>query len=302
MLQKARAFFAERNVMEVDCPALSQSAPIDLHIDVMKVPLKNQQMGYLHTSPEYGMKRLLSAGIGDIYQISHVFRDGEIGPLHNPEFTMAEWYRIGVSFQEMIDETLAFIELFLGGLPRDQMSYRRTLKHFLGVDYLAASLEELLERAKQGGIELPADAGNWDRDTLLQLLVSFLIEPQLGQSELFVLSHFPATQAALSRTTHLPNGEQVACRFEVYYRGIELANGYHELTDAAEQRRRLEASNQARLMAGKETLKVDELFLEALASGIPDCCGVAVGFDRLLMLKHGENNLKNILPMTWEES
>lgn len=182
------------------------------------------------------------------------------------------------------------------------MSYRQTLKHFLGVDYLAASPTELLERAKRGGIELPADAERWDRDTLLQLLVSFLIEPQLGRSELFVLSHFPATQAALSRTVGLPDGERVACRFEVYYRGIELANGYHELTDAAEQRRRLEASNQARLMAGKDTLKIDELFLEALESGLPDCCGVAVGFDRLMMLQHGEIELKNILPMTWEES
>lgn len=302
MLQKARAFFAERKVLEVDCPALSQSAPIDLHIDVMKVSTKNDQTDYLHTSPEYGMKRLIAAGIGDIYQISHVFRDGEIGPLHNPEFTMTEWYRLGIGFEEMIAETLDFIRLFLGDLPHRSMNYRQVLMHYLGFDYLTAPFSQLLDHAKNHGLDLPNDASTWDRDTLLQLLVGFLIEPQLGNAELFVLHDFPASQAALSKTIVLPDGQQVACRFEVYYRGIELANGYHELTDAVEQRKRLEASNQARLNAGKDALKIDERFLEALEIGLPDCCGVAVGFDRLMMLKHKESELKNILPMIWEES
>jgi lysyl-tRNA synthetase class 2 len=302
MLQKARAFFAERNVMETDCPALSQSAPVDLHIDVMKVAAKNEQTSYLHTSPEYGMKRLIAAGIGDIYQISHVFRDGEIGPLHNPEFTMAEWYRLGISFEEMIAETLDFIRLFLGNLPYRAMNYREVLKKHLGIDYLTDSLPHLLNYAQSHGLDLPNDASTWDRDTILALLVSFLIEPALGNAELFVLQYFPASQAALSKTTALADGEKVACRFEVYYRGIELANGYHELTDAVEQRSRFEDSNRARLKAGKEALKIDEKLLEALESGLPDCCGVAVGFDRLLMLKHQEKDLKNILPMTWEES
>jgi elongation factor P--(R)-beta-lysine ligase len=302
MLQKARAFFSERNVLEVDCPALSQSAPIDLHIDVMKVTMKNAQTGYLHTSPEYGMKRLIAAGIGDIYQISHVFRDGEMGPLHNPEFTMAEWYRLGISFEEMIAETLDFIRLFLGNLPHRAMNYRQVWEHYLGMDYLTASTSQLLDHAKSCGLDLPNDASVWDRDTLLQLLVSFLVEPQLGNAELFVLNYFPASQAALSKTIILPDGECLAYRFEVYYRGIELANGYRELPDAVEQRKRLEASNRARLDAGKDVLKIDERFLEALELGLPDCCGVAVGFDRLMMLKNQESELKNILPMTWEES
>lgn len=302
MLQKARGFFAQRDVMEVDCPALSQGASIDLHIDVMKVALKNDQIGFLHTSPEYGMKRLIAAGIGDIYQISHVFRDGEIGPLHNPEFTMAEWYRLGITFEELITETLCFIRLFLGDLPHQTMSYRRALKHFLNIDHLVAPFSELLDCAKANRLDLPSDAQSWDRDTLLQLLVTFLIEPHLGKEDLFVLNHFPASQAALSKTISLSDGENVACRFEVYYQGIELANGYHELTDPIEQRRRLEASNQARLQAGKEALKIDERFLDALESGLPDCCGVAVGFDRLMMLKSGQIELKNLLPMIWEES
>lgn len=302
MLQKVRAFFAQRNVMEVDCPALSQSASIDLHIDVMTVALKNDQIGYLHTSAEYGMKRLIAAGIGDIYQISHVFRDGEVGPLHNPEFTMTEWYRLGMSFEEMIAETIDFIRLFVGDLPFRLMNYRQVLKHYLSIDYFTVSLTELLHRAKALGLDLPNEARTWDRDTLLQLLVGFVIEPQLGNDELFVLNHFPASQAALSKTISFPDGEQVACRFEVYYQGIELANGYHELTDAMEQRRRFEASNQARVNAGKDALRIDERLLEVLELGLPDCCGVAVGFDRLLMLKNKESALKNVLPMTWEES
>lgn len=195
MLRKARDFFHVRDVIEVDCPALSPAAPIDLHIDVMKVALNlNTAVGYLHTSPEYGMKRLLSAEIGDIYQISHVFRDGEIGPLHNPEFTMAEWYRIGFSFEQMIEETLEFARLFLGDLPTIVMTYREMLQHFLGIDYLLASTSELLDLANAHRLDLPKDANSWDRDTLLQLLVSFLIEPKLGLDHLFVLKYFPASR------------------------------------------------------------------------------------------------------------
>lgn len=301
MLRKARDFFYARNVLEVDCPALSPSSPIDLHIDVMKVALNKNETGYLHTSPEYGMKRLLSTGIGDIYQISHVFRDGEIGPLHNPEFTMAEWYRIGFTFEQMIEETLSFIRLFLGDLPHQAMTYRQTLQKFLGLDHLSSSPAQLLAFAKERKFDLPKDAESWDRDTLLQMLVSFLIEPQLGTDHLFVLKHFPASQAALSKTAMLDD-EPIAYRFEVYYKGIELANGYHELTDPKEQRKRLEESNRARMAIGKEELKIDERFLEALELGLPDCCGVAVGFDRLMQLKHGQAEIKSVIPFIWEES
>lgn len=302
MLRIARDFFHDKNVLEVDCPALSPAAPIDLHIDVMKVSLNNTETAYLHTSPEYGMKRLLSSGIGDIYQISHVFRDGEIGPIHNPEFTMAEWYRVGITFDQMIEETLEFIRLFLGNLSQQQMTYRQTLQHFLGIDYLTAKPTELLDCAISHQIDLPADANKWDKDTLLQLLVSFLIEPKLGNNCLFVLSHFPSSQAALSKTFQLQSGEDVACRFEVYFQGIELANGYHELTDAIEQRRRLEDSNRARVNAGKGALKIDERFLEALEQGLPDCCGVAVGFDRLMQLKHGHKDLARVIPFVWNQN
>jgi len=302
LFQKARAFFETRGVMEVDCPLLSPSAPVDEHIDILKVHSSYKQNGYLHSSTEYAMKRLLASGSGDIYQISHVFRDGEVGPLHNPEFTMVEWYRKGISFDAMIAETSEFIQLFLGPLPQEKLSYRQTFKHFLNLDYLSADVSDLIACAKEHHLDIPADATSWSRDTLLQLLLSFLIEPKLGTEDLFILTHFPQSQAALAKITTLSDNEPVGCRFEIYHQGIELCNGYHELTCATEQKRRFEGANCARCAAGKEALKIDEKFLQALEAGLPDCCGVAVGFDRLMMLRHKHKSLRQVVPMTWEEA
>lgn len=299
MLFCARTFFFQRQVLEVDCPALLPEAPIDPFIDVMQVILPGGKRGYLHTSPEYGMKRLLSLGLGDIYQLSHVFREGEIGPLHNPEFTMCEWYRIGYSLDALIQETLAFIHLFLSELPCVTISYREALKKYASIDYLEATIEELLSCAHKHSLHLPPDASGWDKDTLLQLLMSFIVEPHLGQDQLCVLIDYPASQAALAQTK-IKGCEHVAERFEIYYKGIELANGYHELLDPIEQEKRLADSEKKRKEMGKEPLPVDRHFLEALKKGLPDCSGVAVGFDRLLMLRRQASSLKSILPFTWE--
>jgi lysyl-tRNA synthetase class 2 len=301
MMASARVFFAKRGVTEVDCPALSSSSSIDAHIDVMKVDVLENHLGYLHTSPEYGMKRLLADGIGDIYQLSHVFRKGELSKKHQPEFTMVEWYRIGLSFEPFIEETLDFIRLFLGELPSDSISYRNALKQYAGIDYVLASTQDLLACAKKHQLHLPDHSDSWDKDTLLQLLISFVVEPHLGQNGLTVLWGYPASQAALAQTRFLED-EPIAERFEIYYRGIELCNGYHELTDALEQRRRLAAENEERLQLGKQALKIDEHFLKALEKGIPDCCGVAVGFDRLMLLRHGKSNLEDVLPLSWQNN
>lgn len=295
MFSHVRSFFSPKNVLEVDCPALGKAAPVDTHIDVMTVNLKGGETGYLHTSPEYGMKRLLAEQIGDIYQMSHVFRDGESGPVHNPEFMMVEWYRLHIPFSDFIEETLDFIRLFLTDLPSDAISYRDALKKYAKIDYLHASDEELLQCARAHSLELPRDANTWDRDTLLQLLMSFLVEPHLGQGILSVLLDYPASQAALSQTKW-KGDEHVAERFEIYCKGIELANGYHELTDPVEQRRRLQKANAERHQLGKETLPIDEDFINALEKGLPDCCGVAVGFDRLMLLRHNRKDLQEILP------
>lgn len=294
MLQKARAFFAAKGVLEVDCPALGLAAPVDRHIEVMQVQLKHNITGYLHTSPEYGMKRLLSEGIGDIYQISHVFRDGEIGPLHNPEFTMAEWYRCGFTFQEIIAETCDFIRLFLGDLPSEQITYKDAFSRYLHCDYTSADLHAL---AQAHGAS--ADARFWDRDTLLQYLMSLAIEPHLGKECLLALTHYPASQSALAKTA-MHGDEPVAYRFEIFYNGMELANGYHELTDPVEQRQRFESANAVRIQEGKQALAIDEKFLASL-NGLPDCCGVAVGFDRLMLLRHKATRLSHILPISWDK-
>lgn len=298
MFAAVRSFFAKRAVLEVDTPILSKAAPIDLHIDVMSVPLHNGGHGFLHTSPEYAMKRLLSSGIGDIYQMSHVFRDGEIGHLHNPEFTMIEWYRIGMSFDDLISETLSLIRLFLGSVPSHTLTYRQAFQKYVHIDYVHAAPSDLIAAANSHGLHLPKDAPSWDKDTLLQFLLGFIIEPKLQQ--LTVLRDYPATQSALART-HIREDEEMALRFEIYYQGVELANGFHELTDPIEQRRRFVQENQERLKHNKNSLPIDEKFLAALQVGLPDCCGVAVGFDRLMLLRHNKKHLSEVLPFSWEQ-
>jgi elongation factor P--(R)-beta-lysine ligase len=262
MFAKARDFFAKKGVLEVDVPMLSLSAPIDLYIDIIEATCCHKK-AFLHSSPEYGMKRLLSEGIGDIYQISHVFRDHERGSRHSPEFTMAEWYRIGFSFEEMIQETINFIRLFLNEASQmiERMTYHEAFSRYIG--YYPQSSEE--------------------RDSLY----AFEVEPHFGNHGLTVITHFPSEQAALARLG--PHG--FAERFEIYFQAMELANGYHELTDSMEQRKRLIQANEAREKHGKTKLPVDEEFVAALEKGVPDCCGVAVGFDRLIMLR---NQLEDI--------
>lgn len=297
MLKEARRFFAERSILEVDCPALTQYAPVDEHIDIMSLSPHRGEKRYLHSSPEYGMKRLLAEGSGDIYQLSHVFRDGEFGALHNPEFMMAEWYRTSLSFAEMVQETISFIQLFLGELPTQQCSYKELFARYTGLDSSYASKEELVAYLQRRNLHLASHPEGWDRDALLALILGSLIEPQLGRDSLFIITDFPKTQAALAQI----KGE-VAMRFEIYHQGIELANGYHELGDAKEQLRRQLLANQKRTESGKSELPIDHYLIEALDKGFPDCCGVAVGFDRLMMLRHNEKRLAPILPFPWDKA
>jgi elongation factor P--(R)-beta-lysine ligase len=301
MLKEARQFFHERNILEVDCPCLSRFASVDAYIDLVPARYAGRENAYLHSSPEYGMKRLLAQGIGDIGQLSHVFRDGECGFKHNPEFMMAEWYRCGIPFSGMIQETITFIQLFLGHLRSHQISYREVFQRYAGFDYLEMSEEDLIGYLHNHQIAVYPDVVQEGKDALLNLLLGALIEPQLGQEELCVLAYYPSTQAALANTITIGN-ERVAERFEVYFRGMELSNGYHELTDAAEQRKRLIESNQHRRKLGKDELPIDENFLSALSQGIPDCCGVAVGFDRLMMLRHGASHIRDVVPFAWDEA
>lgn len=295
MFAKAREFFAKRNVLEVDCPILSSHADINTHIDLITALYDNKETCYLHPSPEYGMKRLLSEGIGDIYQLSHVFRDGENSQKHNPEFMMVEWYREQMSFANLINETLDFIRLFLGDLPGTTVSYRETFQCYTGFDYVKADKKDLLAYIHEKKIPTYKGIKDEDKDALLNLILGVSVEPHLGNDELYALAYYPSTQAALAKTINRED-EIVAMRFEVYYKGLELCNGYHELTDAVEQRKRIIYANDTRVKLGKKSLPVDENFLMALEKGLPDSCGVAVGFDRLMMLRHQTDNLSDVIP------
>lgn len=302
LFKQARTFFDERGVVEVDCPMLLSSASIDAHIDLIVCGDKNH-IRYLHSSPEYCMKRLLSQGCGDIYQLGHVFRAYEKGARHNPEFTMAEWYRIGFTFEEMIAETCDFIALFVGDLPRETKTYQELFLHYTQLDPLTASVDTLLEWIAQKGHTMHYQEGIDGKDDLLSYILATFVEPHLGHNSIVAVTDFPKSQAALAKV----KDANVAARFEVFVKGIELANGYHELQDATEQRKRFIEANVLRKRMGKEALPIDERFLEALESGFKECCGVAVGFDRLVVLHQGMKqpklpDISSILPFGWDEA
>lgn len=289
MLAEARAFFAARGVIEVDCPIASRLASVDANIDLVPASIAGTP-AHLHSSPEYGMKRLLSEGIGDIYQLSHVFRDGEIGARHNPEFMMVEWYRHGMGFEELMKETLDFCSLFLPPLPYEVLSYEEAFLRYLNINPFSATDDELQALVPHS----KADS----RDDLLNYIIGLHIEPNLGKNCLTALSYFPPTQAALAKRNRV-NGQLVAERFEVYHEGVELSNGYHELQDPKEQLLRLQEANKERLKLGKKELPIDMHFIKALEKGLPECSGVAVGFDRLMMLRHKSKQLQDVIAFDW---
>ncbi len=301
MLQKARAFFSERNVLEVDCPLLSKSASVDQHIDLIQCQTMQKETRYLHSSPEYGMKRLLAEGMPDIYQISHVFRDHEYGSRHNPEFMMAEWYRKGISFEEMMKETCDFIRLFVGDLLQVQISYKDVFLQYVGFNPFEVTDELLLQFLEGSGILFSFCKETDSKDDLLMIIMSEIIEPLFPKEKLIVVPYFPPTQAALA-AIRKNDGDFVAERFEVYSHGLELANGYHELCHSQEQRQRFENANEMRALMGKNILPIDEHFLQALNQGLPDCCGVAVGFDRLMMIRRNTCQIKDVICFDWEIS
>ncbi|HEY9199493.1 MAG TPA: EF-P lysine aminoacylase EpmA, partial [Gammaproteobacteria bacterium] len=298
MLARIRHFFAARGVLEVETPALSAAAASAPHLASFMAGYHGPQAPadgrlYLHTSPEYPMKRLLAAGSGSIYQICRVFRDGEAGARHNPEFTLLEWYRVGFGLDRLIDEVERLLRNVLAGVrtlsAAEQCSYRELFLKYAGVDGLtadAASLRACLERHGHRPPECmsrdgtPGD-GTTDAENNLDdwrdLVLTHVIEPQLAG--LVFVSGYPASQAALARITE--DVPPVAARFECYLDGVELANGFHELADADEQLRRFEAENRARIAAGLPQMPIDERLLTALHTGLPDCSGVALGVDRL---------------------
>jgi len=289
MLGRIRAYFAAQEVREVETPVLSAAAVSDPAIESIAAITARGDRLYLQTSPEYPMKRLLAAGFGDCYQVCPVFRDGESGRLHNPEFTMIEWYRLDFGVGEMehdVDRVLRVACAELRDFPRARaVSYRDAMLESCGVDCATATIPEIRAALAARGIE-PVHAEAWERDEWLDLLMGAVVGPGLGHGAPLFVNDYPPSQAALARLRKLPDGSQVAERFELYVDGLELANGFRELGDAAEQRRRFEQDQVTRRRRGQPQRPLDERLLAGLASGLPDCAGVALGFDRLVMAAH----------------
>ena len=304
LLARTRAFFQARDIWEVETPLLSQAATPDPHIHSFTVPTSTEaEPRYLHTSPEFPMKRLLAVGSGSIYQICKVFRKGEAGRRHNPEFTLLEWYRVGFDLHALMKEVDALLRELLryrggGDLPltdTQYFSYQQALQRFSGLDPQKADVTALQNCARDHGLDVPA-LGD-ERDAWLDLLMSHVVEPALPRDCPVFIYDYPASQAALAQI----RGD-VAERFELYFNGMELANGFHELADTAEQRRRFEAENQRRLQMGQPVMPLDTHFLTALEQGLPDCAGVALGFDRLLMLVANKPDIAAVLSFASERA
>jgi lysyl-tRNA synthetase class 2 len=295
MLARIRSFFAARGVLEVETPALSAAGVSDLALDSVQATARSLGTTplYLHTSPEYAMKRLLADGSGDIYQICRVFRDDELGRWHQPEFTLLEWYRVGFDDMRLMDEVEALLRDTLaeaGAMCRsERIRYSDALVRALGVDASAGSASVAAQLAERG-IDVPSGLGH---DALLDLAFASVVVPGFAADALTFVCDYPASQAALARLK--VGTPTVAARFEVFARGIELANGFHELTDAAEQRRRFEKEIGSRRREGRHVPPLDGAFLDALARGLPDCAGVAVGVDRLVALALGAEGVADAM-------
>jgi len=305
LLRQIRRFLHDRGFLEVETPLLSHDVVVDRHLDPIPVTLyddaRQPNVGptlWLQTSPEFAMKRLLASGATAIYQICKAFRGGgETGPRHNPEFTMVEWYRVGDDYaagRRLLSE-LAEATLHRG--PATQLTFRDAFLQHAGVDPLAATLDELLAVATERALLSAADAERFradgDRDAVLDLLLTQLVEPHLGVSAPTIVYDYPASQAALARTS--ADDPRVAERFELYVDGVELANGYHELLDPSVLRERNSRNNAGRVADGKPPLPIESRLLSAMDQGLPTCSGVALGLDRLLMVATGAQSIREVL-------
>ena len=298
LLKAIRAFFDAREVMEVDTQCLSLGSITDSHIEVLTSQTRSQGEDltyYLQTSPEFAMKRLLCAGSGSIYQLGKVFRAEEVGRRHSIEFTMLEWYRVDFDHWQLMDEIQQLLSVLLNDetLTCERLSYQLAFLRHTGLDPFTATLFQLQECAHEYteyGLQ------EEDRDTLLELLFSSVVEPAIGQYTPCFIHSYPASQAALAKTHLDDKGQLVAARFELYWQGMELANGYHELTDANEQAKRFAEDKMTRIEMRLANRQFDERLISALAHGLPDCAGVALGVDRLLMLMCYKSHIAEVLP------
>lgn len=300
LLKNIRLFFEQKGVLEVETPILSHAAGSDPNLDVISASYQTgsrqkEQNLFLQTSPEFAMKRLLADGSGAIFQICKSFRNAEQGSRHNPEFTLLEWYRPGYDEHQLMDETMALVQRacpqdYFSAQQWQKLTYQSLFEQYLDINPHIISLKSLEAFAKTT-IDIKME--QTDKDVWLDLLFSHLIEPQL-QKPVFIYE-YPATQAALAATGKNTEGIEIARRFELVIGGMEIANGYYELTDADEQRRRFLHDQQVRQILGKSQAPLDENLLAAMMHGLPSCAGVALGLDRLLMLVCGVDSIDDVL-------
>ncbi len=299
-IAEIRRFFADRGVLEVETPCMSQATVTDVHLFPFETrfvgPGHSQGMDlYLMTSPEYHMKRLLVAGCGPVFQLCRSFRNEEMGRHHNPEFTMLEWYRPHYDMYRLMNEVDDLLQQVLECPAAESLSYQQAFQRHLEIDPLSADKQQLRDAAAKLDLSNIADSEE-DRDMLLQLLFTMGVEPHIGKDRPAFVYHFPASQASLAQIS--TEDHRVAERFEVYFKGLELANGFHELTDAREQQQRFEQDNRKRAARGLPQHPIDVNLLEALKVGMPDCSGVALGVDRLIMLALGAESLSEVIAFT----
>jgi lysyl-tRNA synthetase class 2 len=304
ILAEIRQYFTTEKVLEVETPTISPSTVTDVHLEAMRTVHTNPQSVkkthlFLQTSPEYYMKRMLCAGFPSIFQITKCYRDDEVGRYHNPEFTMLEWYRLGFSMNELLNEVDTILRLVLDTPVCEKATYSELFVKYLGLDVKSDSDVKVVSICKTLGYEniVPSDFKDKlsliDRDMLLQLLFCERIERKIGIDRPIAVTNFPASQASLAKID--PSDPWFSLRFEFYYQGIELANGFEELDDADEQRTRFILDNKQRKESGLELKPQDVKFLSALGVGLPKCSGVALGIDRLLMIALGKKHISEVL-------
>ncbi|MEO6137684.1 MAG: EF-P lysine aminoacylase EpmA [Luteimonas sp.] len=300
-----RGFFAQRDVLEVETPVLSVAGNTDPNIASFQLEFSGRTDGapctrWLRTSPEFALKRLLSAGVGDCYELGRVFRDGEVGGRHNPEFTMLEWYRNGWDHHRLIDETAALVACALALVDRNaalqRIAWRELYRQRLDLDPCTASITQLQNAL--GDVRINADG--LERDDWLDLLLTHRLQPGFDHDVMLAVYDYPVTQAALARVR--PGDPPLAERFELYLGPLELANGYHELTDADEQRLRFQNDLSVRCSRGAVTPPLDKRLLQALDTGLPACAGVALGIDRLLMAMLGTERISDVLAFPFDRA
>jgi len=304
LYQGLRAFFAERNVLEVETPVLSAAGNTDPNIESFSTTFVGHvdagaRERWLRTSPEFPLKRLLAAGVGDCYELGRVFRNGEAGGRHNPEFTMLEWYRVGWDHRRLAEEVVALVQRALALVDRQAevrvTSYRQLFLDALGMDPFTASLEALQQPLAPSNI----DPDGLIRDDWLDLLITHRLQPAFPRDRITVIHDYPASQCALARIR--PGQPAVAERFELYLGAHELANGYHELNDPAEQRTRFERDNATRRVRGQREVPIDDRLLGVLGQ-MPDCAGVALGVERLLMCMAGTDAIAEVLAFAFADA